>query len=62
MKHKLLLRQIKRYIKDSENLPHSFKKLLSAVDESYQQRDEDYSILEHAMDELAEEFCGKKVE
>jgi signal transduction histidine kinase len=60
MKHKLLLRQIKRYIKDEENLPPSFKELLSAVDEAYQQRDEDYSILEHAMDELSEEFCEKR--
>jgi signal transduction histidine kinase len=60
MKHKLLLRQIKRYIADEENLPPSFKELLSAVDEAYQQRDEDYSILEHAMDELAEEFDEKR--
>ncbi|MFT4580060.1 MAG: hypothetical protein ACI9UO_002912, partial [Nitrospinales bacterium] len=60
MKHKLLLRQIKRYIKDEENLPHSFKELLFAVDEAYQQRDEDYSILEHAMDVLSEEFDEKR--
>jgi hypothetical protein len=60
MKHKLLLRQIKHYIKDEENLPPSFKKLLSAVDEAYQQRDEDYSILEHAMDKLSEEFYEKR--
>jgi len=40
MKHKLILRHIKRSIKDEENLPHSFKELLSAVDEAYQQRRE----------------------
>jgi hypothetical protein len=40
MKHKLLLRQIRRSIKGGENLPHSFKELLSAVDEVYQQRKE----------------------
>jgi hypothetical protein len=30
------------------------------VDEAYQQRDEDYSILEHAMNELSDEFDEKR--
>lgn len=59
MKHKLLLRQIKRYIKDMENLSRSSKELLSAVDEAYQQRDKNYSILEHAMDILSEKFADR---
>lgn len=59
MKHKLLIRQIKRYLSDTENIPHELGSFLSAVDEAYCQRDEDCSLLEHAMDVLSEEVHEK---
>jgi signal transduction histidine kinase len=60
MKHKLLLRQIKRFIGNPETLPQQWEEFLSAVDEAYQQRDDDVYLLEHAMDVLSEEFLDKK--
>jgi signal transduction histidine kinase len=60
MQHKLLLRQIKSFIGDPESLPPQWKEFLSAIDEAYQQRDDDVCLLEHAMDVLSEEFREKK--
>jgi signal transduction histidine kinase len=60
MQHKLLLRQIKRFIGNPGTLPQQWEELLSAVDEAYQKRDEDFYLLEHAMDVLSEEFLEKK--
>jgi signal transduction histidine kinase len=60
MQHKLLLRQIKRFIGNTETLPPQWEEFLSAVDEAYQQRDDDVYLLEHAMDVLSEEFLEKK--
>ncbi len=59
MKHKLLLRQIKRFLQDEENIPHELDEFLSAVNEAYHQRDDDYSLLEHAMDVLSDEVHEK---
>ncbi|MEK9629743.1 MAG: ATP-binding protein [Nitrospinota bacterium] len=59
MKHKLLNRQIKRYLKDEEDIPQKLRDLLSAVDEAYHQQDDDYSLLEHAIDVLSEEVHEK---
>jgi hypothetical protein len=59
MKHKLLLRQIKRFIGTSETLSPEWKEFISAVDEAYQQI-YDYYLMEHAMDVLSEEFLEKK--
>jgi signal transduction histidine kinase len=60
MQHKLLSRQIKRFIGDSETLPPQWEGFLSAVDEAYQQRDDDVYLLERAMDVLSEEFREKR--
>lgn len=60
LQHKLLLRQIKRFIGNPETLPQQWKDFLSVVDEAYQHRDDDFYILEHAMDVLSEEFLEKK--
>ncbi len=58
--HKLLSRQIKRFIGNPETLPPQWEELLFAVDEAYQQRDDDVYLLEHAMDVLSEEFSEKR--
>jgi hypothetical protein len=59
MQHKLLLRQFKSFIGNSESLPPQWEKFLSAIDEAYQQRDDDVYLLEHAMNVLSEEFREK---
>jgi hypothetical protein len=60
MKHKLLLRQIKRFIGNPETLSPQWKNFISIVDEVYHQRVDDFYFLEHAMDILSEEFDEKK--
>ena len=60
MKHKLHLRQIKRFIGNSETLPPQWKNFISAVDEAYQQRDDDFYLLEHPKKVLPEEFDEKR--
>lgn len=60
LKHKLLLRQIKRHFGGPENIPPQWKEFISAIDEAYQQGDEDYSLIEHAIDVLSEEVVEKK--
>jgi signal transduction histidine kinase len=59
MRHKLLSRQIKRFIGNPGTLSPQWEKFISAVDEAYQQRDDDFYLLEHAMDVLSEEFRDK---
>ena len=55
MKHKLLIRQIKRYLGRLENIPPQWEDFLNAVD---------CALLEHTMDVSAEEIYekGKKIE
>ena len=60
MQHKLLLRQIKRFIENPETIPPQWEEFLSAVDETYKQRDDEFYLLEHALDVLSEEFLEKK--
>jgi signal transduction histidine kinase len=62
MKHKLLIRQVKKYLGRLENMPPEWEKFLNAVDIAYQQSDEDYALLEHAMDMSAEEILEKSNE
>ena len=60
MKHKLLLRQIKHFTGNPETLPPAEENFTSAVDEAYQQRDNYFYLLEHAMDVSSEEFDEKR--
>jgi hypothetical protein len=60
MKHKLHLQQIKRFIENSETLPPQWKNFISSVDEAYQQRDNDFYLLEHRKKVLSEEFDEKR--
>jgi len=41
-------------------LPQQWEDFISAVNEAYQQRDDDFYLLEHAMDVLSEEFDEKR--
>jgi signal transduction histidine kinase len=64
MKHKLLIRQIKKYLGGLDNIPPQWESFLSAVDSAYQTYDDDYALLEHTMDVSADEIIekGKKIE
>ena len=64
MKHKLLLRQIKKYLGGLDNTLPQWESFLNAVDDAYQTHDEDYALLEHTMDVSAEEIHekGTKIE
>jgi signal transduction histidine kinase len=59
MKHKLLIRQIKKYLGDLENIPTEWEDFLNAVNCAYQTYDEDYALLEHTMDVSADEILEK---
>ena len=64
MKHKLIIRQIERYLGGLENIPPQWESFLNAVDNAYQTYDEDYALLEHTMDVSTEELYekSKKIE
>ena len=64
MKHKLLLRQIKKYLGGLDNTLPQWESFLNAVDDAYQTHDEDYALLEHTMDVSADEIHekGTKIE
>jgi signal transduction histidine kinase/CheY-like chemotaxis protein len=57
--HKLLRKQIDRLLKDSNLESAQMQKFLSAVEESYQQFESDYMMLERAMDLASDELLGK---
>lgn len=59
MKHKLLLQQIKQHLKNENSLPNELKEFLLAVDETYCQRDNDNSVLEHAIGVLSKKVDEK---
>jgi signal transduction histidine kinase len=56
MKHKLLIRQIKKYLGGLENIPPQWEEFLNAVDSAYQQSDEDYALIERTMDISSKEI------
>lgn len=64
MKHKLLIRQIKKYLGGLDNIPPQWEGFLNAVDSAFQTYDADYALLEHTMDVSADEILekGKKIE
>jgi signal transduction histidine kinase/ActR/RegA family two-component response regulator len=57
--HRLLNRQIKKYLSSGELNSPSIQKFMNAVDEAYQQMDSDHELLEHAMDLGSKELINK---
>jgi two-component system, NtrC family, sensor kinase len=56
-RHRLLQRQIKRYLKgDTENLPEEWQNLLTAVNEVYHQADSDRAILQRTLELSSQEL------
>ncbi|MDE0848505.1 MAG: hypothetical protein OSA44_06825, partial [Nitrospinaceae bacterium] len=64
MKHKLLLRQIKKYLGGLENIHPQWEGFLNAVDDDYHTNDDDYALLDLTMVVSAVEILekGTKIE
>jgi signal transduction histidine kinase/ActR/RegA family two-component response regulator len=57
--HRLLKRQIKKYLGSCDLNSSSFQNFLKAVDEAYQQMDSDHELLEQAMELGSKELVDK---
>jgi two-component system, cell cycle sensor histidine kinase and response regulator CckA len=57
--HKLLARQIKRYLGSEAQIPPELEPLIAAVDSAYQQADDDRALLERAMDLASQELLDR---
>ena len=57
--HKLLKRQLNRVLGGTNNIPDDLKDFMEAVSTAYYQADEDYVLLERAMDLTSEELLQK---
>ena len=62
MKHKFLLKQIKDHLGGLENIPHEWDSMLKAVDNTYQQYEQSYALLEHTMEMSAKEVLEKNTQ
>lgn len=62
MKHKLLIDQVKKHLDGLENISPQLESFLSAVSCSYQQFDEDHSLLASTMNVSSEEVHEKNTE
>ena len=64
--HKLLQRQLKRYVNNNEEtaraLAESCKALLDAIDEAYQQADADRLLLERSLELTSQELMQRNME
>lgn len=56
---KLLKRQIQRHLNGIQTIPPEWQAFLSAVSQTYEQFDEDYGLLERAMDLTSDEMLQK---
>jgi len=54
--HRLLARQIKRYLKETDPLPEGFREFIDAVDKAYHASDDDRIMLERAFDLSSQEL------
>lgn len=54
--HKLLERQIKRYLGDTATVPPELAKFISAVDDAYTSADADRLLIERSLDLMSKEL------
>ena len=54
--HRLLERQLRRYLGSVDPIPEEWKRLIDAVDETYRQTDVDRTLLERSLDLTSEEL------
>ena len=57
--HKLLGRQLRRYLSPSGSLPANLAPLIAAIDETYRQSDADRALLERTMDTASAELMER---
>ena len=57
--HKLLARQLRRFFGSPEALPVELRPFVAAVEEAYQQSDNDRALLEHSMETVSEEMVDR---
>jgi two-component system cell cycle sensor histidine kinase/response regulator CckA len=60
--HKLLARQLKRYIGAIDAFPESWQRFLGVVDAAYEQADADRALLEHALEVTSQELIARNQE
>jgi two-component system NtrC family sensor kinase len=60
--HKLLVRQLRRFAISLDDLPHTWRELISAVDEAYAQADTDRTMLERSLDLSSDELFRRNQE
>jgi PAS domain S-box-containing protein len=57
--HKLLARQLRRFFGSPEALPVELRPFMAAVEEAYQQSDNDRALLEHSMETVSGEMVDR---
>ena len=57
--HKLLARQLRRYLGDPSGLPKDWEAFLRAVDEAYEQADADRALLERSVELTSQELLQR---
>ena len=57
--HKLLARQLRRFFGSLEALPVELRPFMAAVEEAYQQSDNDRALLEHSMETVSGEMVDR---
>ena len=57
--HKLLRRQLRRYLGNTGEIPDPWKKLIDVVDTTYHQSDEDRLLLERSLDLASDELIAR---
>ena len=59
MKHEIILKKLNHCLGHGKNLPEELGKFLSALSETFQKEDGDFSLIENAVNELSEEVQKK---
>lgn len=57
--HRLLQRQLRRYLNTETNIPKEFQRLIQAVDAAYQQADDDRALIERSLELTSQELLGR---
>lgn len=60
--HRLLARQIRRYLPSNEPLPHRFETFLEAVNTAYHENDEDRRMMERSLELSSQELLQSNAE
>ncbi|MBN3037719.1 MAG: hypothetical protein JW834_04720 [Candidatus Diapherotrites archaeon] len=56
--HRLLERQLKKYLSAYPNVPEDLKQFIKAIDEAYKQADKDRAMVERSLELISDEFMA----